>query len=164
VKCRYCGSELSEDSVFCPLCGGDIHGEVGGAVSYANMPFGTIVDCPRCGAKNSRTERFCVACDTDLEGAKKNLASPAITGPVCPTCGVRGMEDTKYCRRCGASFNPSPKGHAVSMGGIQVFGRPEQLHQHEIIKERQVIMIRCKYCGTLNGPSDRKCSSCGAQM
>jgi uncharacterized OB-fold protein len=155
MKCGKCGSELLDDSAFCMICGNNV-GDEHQVVSYADLPFGTIVVCPKCGAKNSRTDRWCGACDADLEVVKvaKTMAPPK--GPVCPKCGDRNYENANYCRRCGTSF-------IVTERTFDEDG-PEVQHQHEIIRERQVIMIRCRYCGTLNGPSVQKCSSCGAQM
>ena len=171
MKCGNCGSDLPEDSIYCLVCGRKAGDEQSNVVSYADLPFGTVIKCPKCGATNSRTDRWCGSCDAELETAKKVQAVPALSGPECPSCGVRGIAGSSYCRRCGASFSPVPKDQSTVLS--VVFGDSEPglalggvwpTHQREIIRERQVIMIRCKYCGTLNGPDAVKCSSCGAQM
>lgn len=147
TKCIACESNLPDDSTYCPACGKKVE----------DIPFGTILVCAKCGAKNSRTERLCVACDADLDEPRKRRISNAFKGFECQICGVAGPAGSHYCRSCGASLRSSP--------GWQSFLGPEDsTHQHEIIRERQVIMIRCKYCGSLNGPEVQKCSSCGAQM
>jgi len=167
MKCAECGSDLPNDSVYCLVCGGKVGDEQNNVFSYANLPFGTVLVCPKCGEKNSRTDRWCRSCDTDLEYAKKQLASPTSMGPDCRVCGISSPEGSQYCRKCGASLSTGrtrePGGATVSLP-FPTLGDSEPAHQHEIIRERQVIMIRCKYCGTLNGPSAQKCSSCGAQM
>ena len=145
-----CGSELPDDSTYCLACGKRIG-------NVDDIPFGTIIVCAKCGAKNSRTERWCVSCDADLDEAKKRHISHDFKGFECRVCGVTGPAGSFYCRNCGVSLRSAP--------GWETFLGPEDsTHQHEIIRERQVIMVRCKYCGTLNGPSAQNCSSCGAQM
>ena len=164
MKCGNCGSDLPDDSVYCMACGRKVDDEQRGAVNYADLPFGTVIVCPKCGAKNSRTDRWCGSCDAELDGAKKQRASPAPKGPECPKCGASSLAGSSYCRKCGAPFGPVHKDYLLKVNGIPIpnpFGSP---HTHEIIREHQVIMIRCKYCGTLNGPKEKHCSSCGAQM
>ena len=167
MKCGNCGSDLPEDSIYCLACGGRIGDEQVDVASYANLPFGTVLACPKCGARNSRTDRWCGSCDADLDEAKKQLASPGPRGSDCPKCAVSSPAGSNYCRKCGASLIPGPRDQPIGVTVELPFlalGSPQPTHQHEIIRERQVIMIRCKYCGTLNGPSAQKCSSCGAQM
>ena len=166
MKCGNCGSDLPEDSIYCMVCGRTVGDAQSGVANYSSLPFGAIIRCPKCGAKNSRTDRWCGMCDADLEFAKKQSASPERSGPDCPRCGVKGFSGANYCSRCGAAFNPIASSLSLSVGGPDVdealFDAPT--HQHVIVRERQVIMIRCKYCGTLNGPEEKNCSSCGAQM
>ena len=89
----------------------------------------------------------------------------------CPKCGISSPAGTRYCRKCGASLmgEAVDGGHSwgLTVGGGDVgleIGLPFSSPQREIVRERQVIMIRCKYCGTLNGPNEKNCTSCGAQM
>lgn len=150
ARCASCSSDMPDDSTYCQVCGKKIDGE-------SDLPFGTIVVCPSCGAKNSRNERWCVSCDADLEEGKKKQISHDFKGFECKVCGVVGPAGSYYCRACGASLRTAP--------GWEAFLGPEdQSHQHEIIREHQVIMVRCRYCGTLNRPDAQHCSSCGAQM
>jgi uncharacterized membrane protein YvbJ len=166
MKCGGCGSDLLDDSVYCMVCGRIVGDDQGSVVSYADLPFGTLLVCPECGAKNSRTDRWCGSCDADLEGVKKSRAMPLPKGPDCPKCGERNYENSNYCRRCGTSFVSVQMSYPLSVDGVPTPMSPgsEAPHRHEIIRERQVIMVRCKYCGSLNGPDVQKCSSCGAQM
>jgi ribosomal protein L40E len=163
MKCGHCGSDLPEDSIYCLACGRKVGDEQSSVVSYATLPFGTTIACPKCGAKNSRTDRWCGSCDADLDYAKRQRTSTAPGGPNCPKCGVSSPADSWYCRKCGASLRPVPVDTTISLPSLTV-GDTETTHQHEIIVERQVIMVRCKYCGTLNGPTAVRCSSCGATM
>jgi hypothetical protein len=39
----------------------------------------------------------------------------------------------------------------------------EVVHREKII-ERQIIKVRCRYCGTLNNECQTKCDSCGAHL
>ncbi len=151
MRCEKCGSDLPEDSNFCQVCREKVGDAQGVKASYSDLPFGAIIVCPKCGAKNSRTDRWCGSCDADLEGAKKRAAAHAPSGPDCPACGVKNEAGASYCRKCGAEVVP-------------ILWDSKPAKQREIIRERQVIMIRCKYCGTLNGPSEKNCTSCGAQM
>jgi len=167
MKCGSCGSELLEDSIYCMICGHRVGNGQSDVVSYADLPFGTSVTCPECGARNSRTDRWCGRCDADLEAAKKTRAMPVPKGPECPNCGVVNHENSNYCRGCGQSFVNVQKTGAfgLTLGDApDGFGLGRNAAQREIVRERQVIMVRCKYCGSLNGPNVQKCSSCGAQM
>lgn len=167
MKCGSCGSELLEDSIYCNVCGKMVRGGDSAVVSYADLPYGTVIVCPKCGAKNSRTDLWCGKCDADLDSVKKTRAMPAPKGPTCPKCGTRGYDNSNYCRRCGQSFvNIQTERSLGSVLGETLLGASfEQVApQREIIRERQVIMVRCKYCGSLNGPDVQRCSSCGGQM
>jgi ribosomal protein L40E len=148
------------------VCGARVGDEQFDVVDYAEVPFGTVITCPKCGAKNSRTDRWCGSCDADLDDVKRRDAAPSPKGPSCPRCRAVGLPGSNYCPKCGSSFNPALTEPVTLMVGpipIPLWDR-EAPHQHEIIREKQVIMVRCKYCGTLNGPEAQKCSSCGAQM
>lgn len=167
MKCAECGTDMPEDSIYCLVCSRKVGDQQSDVASYANVPFGAVLVCPKCGKKNSRTDRWCGSCDADLDEMKKRFASLGPRGPDCPTCGVSSPSGSQYCRKCGTSLTNAPrdqrKGLAVEQPFLILGGSPPT-QEREIIRERQVIMIRCKYCGTLNGPIAQKCSSCGAQM
>ena len=176
MRCAHCGSDLLDDSIYCMVCGNKVGDEQKDVVSYADLPFGTILACPKCGGKNSRTDRWCRFCDADLDDAKKRYVSLTPSGSDCRVCGISSPAGSQYCRKCGASLKTGLRRGAtesklsIALGDsgptfpFPVLGDSQPAHQHEIVRERQVIMIRCRYCGTLNGPTAQKCSSCGAQM
>jgi len=53
-------------------------------VEYSDIPFDTIVVCPKCGARNMRTDRLCRSCENDLAEAKR-----AIIGELGPPKTVK---------------------------------------------------------------------------
>lgn len=50
-KCKYCGSELTEDAKFCAKCGKSVE---------------ELLSCPCCGAKNFNTAEVCCVCKSKL--------------------------------------------------------------------------------------------------
>lgn len=138
TKCKRCGSELLDDSVYCMDCGSRIADDAKLGASYADLPFGTIVSCPKCGGSNFRTDQLCKQCDTDLTDVKRRLALQTSGGINCPECGMGNPSGSRYCRKCGAEMTTA--------------------------ETRRPVIVRCKYCGTVNGPTAPKCSSCGATL
>jgi len=141
TKCRSCGYELLDDSVYCMDCGSKVDDDAKAGSSYADLPFGTVVTCPKCGSRNSRTDQLCGQCDTDLADVKRRLALERSGGIDCPMCGMSNPSSSRYCRKCGAAMTVV-----------------------DISEPAQLITVRCKYCGTRNGPTASKCSSCGATL
>lgn len=61
-----------------------------------------------------------------------------------------------YCNKCGAPLSAGQMfcgkcGTAVSAGGPAVI-------------EKEVVKVRCQYCGFLNDATDSACKSCGAKL
>ena len=141
TKCMRCGSELLDDSVYCMDCGSKVDDDAKAGSSYSDLPFGTVVTCPKCGSRNSRTDQLCGQCDTDLADVKRRLALERSGGIDCPMCGMSNPSSSRYCRKCGAEMTVV-----------------------DISEPAQLVTVRCKYCGTRNGPTASKCSSCGATL
>lgn len=147
MKCPQCGFNLPDDSLFCLACGSRVGPSAG--VSYADVPFGTILICPGCGQKNMRTDRWCRKCDKDLTEAKRWVSVTEPKGIDCPQCNTTNPARSRYCRKCGYEIAPA---------------RQEVIHEQEIIKEREIVLIKCPYCGNLSPQGTLKCSSCGGRL
>lgn len=69
MKCKQCGAEIADDSIFCPECGARCEGERNNG-SYSQMIF-----CPNCGQSLEAGSVFCPNCGQPIEGGtgKKGL-------------------------------------------------------------------------------------------
>lgn len=84
-KCRYCGSQNDDDSLFCSECGKKMHqGRV----------------CPYCGSGISDDDVFCANCGKKV----KELLSPdalVASQRKCHNCGMLLDQDDVFCPNCG---------------------------------------------------------------
>lgn len=64
-------------------------------------------------------------------------------------------------KKGGASQSQSAAKNAITINVVQQ--TPTQPIQKEVV-ERQVVKVRCRYCGTLIDEAIGKCPSCGAQL
>jgi hypothetical protein len=75
-RCKYCGTDLEDDEIFCPKCG-ERFGAEESACQICNTKT-TQEICPRCGAR--------------------------VVPLVCPQCGSSSLFDV--CENCGTLLNP----------------------------------------------------------
>lgn len=68
-------------------------------------------------------------------------SSPPTRG-YCSKCGAPLLEGQKFCGSCGVEVSPP------AQTGI----------------ERQVVKVKCRYCGYLNEDTVSTCKSCGAEL
>ena len=68
MKCRQCGAEIADDSVFCPECGArcDQGGQQGQPQNGAQMVF-----CPNCGQPVEAGTVFCPNCGQPVSSGKR---------------------------------------------------------------------------------------------
>lgn len=66
MKCKQCGAEIADDSIFCPECGARCQGDQGGGNS-SQMVF-----CPNCGQPLEAGSVFCPNCGQPVGGGRKN--------------------------------------------------------------------------------------------
>lgn len=93
MKCQYCGSEIPDNSSFCPNCGQK-------AVSPENGP-----------AENGSAKNFCVNCGAPLEPGRA----------FCPNCGKPASGDTQQNPSSGQGTQPytQPCNSSVADAGQQ---------------------------------------------
>lgn len=117
VTCRSCGTELTEDSNFCPNCG--LRTEKGEndnvktpvdrrpewekdlefAVQNASKLLEEAVDKAKKGLRQVSEE-----VKTGIDRAKESR--PMKSTPVyCPKCGAKNPSDSDYCTKCGAKIH-----------------------------------------------------------
>ena len=60
----------------------------------------------------------------------------------CNKCGAPLAEGQKFCGKCGA----------------------EVAQANPTVIEREVVKVKCRYCGFLNDATDSACKSCGAKL
>lgn len=85
--CPKCGVAMSEDQLFCVVCGTK-------AEEPAPAPTGKT--CAKCGAAMEDTQVFCVMCGTRAgeEDGKK----------LCPNCGKELLDGASFCINCGTKL------------------------------------------------------------
>ena len=153
--CEICNSEYSNNSKYCPICGGkneeysysneinEIKEEIKKSEYYKlrsleeisklgiNIPEKKV--CSNCGCKNPESAQFCEDCGADLRNSKEKIRTSAIT--VCANCGAVTPEGVEYCPDCGGK---------------------EKI-------ETNVINI-CPRCGAIAHDGDKFCPECGENL
>ncbi len=76
MKCRNCGSMVSEDAKFCPQCGEPV-------MDKKNFA------CPSCGKPVEEGSKFCPSCGSKIEEKR------------CPECGEKIDKHARFCPKCG---------------------------------------------------------------
>lgn len=61
MKCPFCGTDIEDDSLFCPICGNKVE-----KIQQAKALDGEY--CPFCGAFNPADSDFCCQCGQNLNG------------------------------------------------------------------------------------------------
>lgn len=64
MKCLYCGSDIPDNSVSCPECGGQVTEEFSMQGSF----------CPKCGSRLEQDAVFCPACGARVDGKEEPKA------------------------------------------------------------------------------------------
>ena len=54
-----------------------------------------------------------------------------------------------------------PAGQVGAMGGFEKKPDPTSTHTEVL---REIVKVRCKYCGALNLETSQNCSNCGAHL
>lgn len=100
MKCKNCGSELSEYAAFCPECGL--------SVEFV-PPEHTSVICSECGTRNKPDDKFCKKCGHGLHGEfTKKITEEEVQNHIyCEKCGARLPVDSAVCVSCG--FDPNKR-------------------------------------------------------
>ncbi|MEY8337089.1 zinc ribbon domain-containing protein [Lachnospiraceae bacterium 62-35] len=74
MKCRQCGTEMEDDSVFCPNCGAKSQQD---SQDQSTSGSQDMIFCPNCGQQMTADSAFCPNCGQTVEGSgragKKDL-------------------------------------------------------------------------------------------
>lgn len=84
LKCVYCGTDLSESSLFCTNCGKRVTQEA--------QPSGSI---DKKSAVNHKI--YCRNCGKEVDERAE----------YCMNCGIRPLAESNYCQACGVKMNPN---------------------------------------------------------
>ena len=104
MNCRYCGTELPAEAMFC--------GECGRAVAIAPMPVASPPAAPPAApaapvaAPVSAPIVFSSAADASDDPV--DHIGPAHPAPVCPQCGVVVEDEEVFCGECGFVLRSVP--------------------------------------------------------
>jgi len=79
------------------------------------------------------------------DGARNRRSAP----PTCPNCGWIGTSADRYCRTCGSALG------AASQSPLKIRELRETV--------REVVKVRCRYCGALYDEVKDKCPNCGGR-
>ncbi|MBM1154827.1 zinc ribbon domain-containing protein [archaeon] len=85
ATCPNCGSPVSPEAAFCPVCGAQITGAAPAART-----------CPQCGSVVPEGSAFCPTC-----GASLAAPPPAPSAQYCPHCGKQVPPGVAFCPYCG---------------------------------------------------------------
>lgn len=114
MKCRNCGSELSEYASFCPECG----------LSVGFVPsYHAAVICSECGTGNKPDDKFCKKCGHGLndESTKKITVDEKAKNHIyCEKCGARLPLDSDVCVSCGFNQNKSENEPSKKVGYLLI--------------------------------------------
>jgi len=89
-----------------------------------------------------------VVSQTPYTAATLGVSAPSQPGTprhingYCSKCGAPLAEGQRFCGSCGTEASP----------------------QTQTIIEREVVKVKCTYCGYLNDETDQSCKSCGAKL
>ena len=146
--------------------------------------------CPNCGAENPDEGKFCLKCGVDLDSAQKKTDALKPLGQfaaqqtqssirtILQTPGTTlltlGVALILVCIIVGGL------GHWLA--GLALFGISVvliyfavELRGHEAkaaaaravateVREREIVKVKCRYCGALNPDGATNCGSCGALL
>ena len=123
VKCKVCGSRLTDRMKKCPVCGA-VPGstKAGNIAKDANLPKYL---CPLCKAEIISEHRYCPSCMKDLSQAAKTADVQEPAGSKCIQCGAYLPVGAKFCHACGAKqellmkANPLADNVAKDLGGMK---------------------------------------------
>ena len=132
--------------------------------------------CPSCGSRGTialdrsdvigKKKAYGIVTRTDTttsrvpDGQGKMISQESTTErqervPVVKTTS----QDYYKCSKCGYSYSKE------SVDEEEDFSRDEEPREREKIVEREVVKVRCKYCGTMADPvRNETCPKCGAKL
>jgi len=97
-------------------------------------------------------------CREDLEG-RRCLFHGGVAVARCRSCKAILCEEctrgADRCPRCDAPLSYEEESKKMAS---------PQFVEKETIIERQIIKVKCRYCGALNDQMRRTCESCGANL
>lgn len=104
MRCKKCGREVSDNSIFCINCG-------------EKVEKSTIKVCKKCGKENEDIYMFCSGCGSLLDNYDEKLEDKKDQAKVvCKNCGNETNEDSAYCQHCGKNPNEEMKNYCPNCG------------------------------------------------
>jgi hypothetical protein len=140
-QCPECGSRLSDEDMFCRVCG----------VVFVDDFSEDLFQCPECERIVSEKESTC-ECGALLVG-EGNMICPGCGAEIpensseCPICGHAFVEEISECPACGRRVD-----------------RDAFLCECGVVFSDRVAGAECSECGTVVGLEDVFCPQCGARF
>ena len=117
MRCKFCGSELTNSESFCSFCGTKIE-----QTEHVETEMPKYI-CSNCKKEYNAGTKFCSECGGKVEEVKP--AAPVVFA--CTGCGKEYPAGTKFCSECGGK---------VTKGGTDTASEPctecETSHETEI--------------------------------
>lgn len=175
VKCPNCGAEVSNQSMFCNVCGGQL---VQKKEKTNNL-------CSNCGAKIEEGYLFCTSCGSKVSDMKKKEQNVLECSDIerCPNCGKEINPENAFCTSCGTKIEK--KKPELKLEQMPLEDRAKRcLNCNAILEEGQKFCImcgrkvdesgiemeknndvdRCSVCGEKVGIEDMFCINCGTKI
>ena len=167
-KCTFCGSNNASMYGICPECEAKMHEQ------YRSDVRGCFVCCPLCGSEEIQTHlvtggRDTLTCEdcgakwhlyvglTGLKWAELEIESK--NGKGLELLGKRLQKDE--WRRMALEIRKTLPRPLTKKNQVEKEKVPEG--KTVIIKEREIVKIRCPYCHGLHDESYDKCPHCGGK-
>ena len=99
-----------------------------------------------------------------IELGNANVSKPFLGSPVL-RLEAPGVDATLRLEEAGAWYNAIVKAREAAFAAPKAAPQPAGLSTREThTVERQVVKVRCRYCGNLTDEIEGKCASCGAKL
>ena len=151
ATCKSCGAELAEGAKFCVECGASQEVAEQPKISEPQPDEAQESLCPSCGKQIQGEHKFCPNCGTDLKATEESTHNSEAEANVCAQCGAPLAPDAKFCMECGASQEVPVNKAICKLCGAE-------------------LAEGAKFCVECGAPQEKTpvnkaiCKSCGAEL
>jgi predicted amidophosphoribosyltransferase len=162
ITCSECGTEINEDSKFCPHCGEYFEGDEFACSGCGSKLAGDASSCPKCGKIFEQDQSSRVK---DKE--KKGTSEPKL---FCSECGAVVVIKDQKCPGCGAIFSGPSLANLKDKKDQKIAQKITEKEEKKIKKQKEIKEIigdesyMCSICGADVSEKSSKCPKCGTEL